>query len=104
MEGEVRYCTTEDGVRIGYWVRGDGIPIVMQSLFVNQMSAETNGEPIDRNFISQGRMVIRFDGRGVGLSQRNLDDFSLDARVRDLDAVVSGTQIETFDLRTPRRP
>jgi class 3 adenylate cyclase/pimeloyl-ACP methyl ester carboxylesterase len=95
---EVRYCTTEDGVRIAYWVRGTGKPIVMQSLFLNQMSAETDGESVARNFTSRQRMVIRFDGRGVGLSQRNLDDFSLEARVLDLDAVVGASQIESFDL------
>ena len=98
MEREIRYCTTQDGVRIAYWVRGKGDPIVMQSLFVNQISAETDPGPTTRELLAKGRMVIRFDGRGVGLSQRNLDDFSLDARVRDLEAVVKATQIESFDL------
>jgi class 3 adenylate cyclase/pimeloyl-ACP methyl ester carboxylesterase len=31
--------------------------------------------------------LVRFDHRGTGLSDRNVDDLSLEARVRDLDAV-----------------
>jgi class 3 adenylate cyclase len=43
-------------------------------------------------------MVVRFDPRGVGLSQRNLNDFSLEARVRDLAAVVKALRLKSFDL------
>jgi len=100
MEREVRYCTTEDGVRIAYWVRGSGEPIVWQSLFLAQMAAEDEwyGGRLASKFTSKGRMVIRFDGRGVGLSQRNLDDFSLEARVLDLDSVVRAMRLKSFDL------
>lgn len=31
--------------------------------------------------------VIRYDGRGCGLSERTSSDFSLDAQMRDLEAV-----------------
>jgi len=100
MELEIRYCTTEDGVRIAYWVRGSGEPIVWQSLFLAQMSSEPEDYArwFSQYFSAKGRMIIRFDGRGIGLSQRNLDDFSLDARVRDLDAVAKAMRLKAFDL------
>src|SRR5439155_13636300 len=99
-EREVRYCTTEDGVRIAYWVRGDGEPLVWQSLFIAQMSAQVDAyeEMQATHFIEKGVSVIRFDPRGVGLSQRNLEDFSLEARVRDLDAVIKALRLKAFDL------
>ena len=99
-EREVRYCTTEDGVRIAYWVRGDGEPLVWQSLFIAQMSAQVDAyeEMQATHFIEKGVSIIRFDPRGVGLSQRHLEDFSLEARVRDLDAVVRALRFTAFDL------
>ena len=99
-EREVRYCTTEDGVRIAYVIRGQGEPLMWQSLFLAQMSAQVEAyeDRLARHLLQKGVSVIRFDGRGVGLSQRHLEDFSLEARVRDLDAVAKALHLKTFDL------
>ncbi|MEE9606605.1 MAG: alpha/beta fold hydrolase, partial [Myxococcota bacterium] len=40
----------------------------------------------------------RYDGRGFGLSDRDVTDFSLDARVRDVEAVVDALGAERFAL------
>jgi pimeloyl-ACP methyl ester carboxylesterase len=42
--------------------------------------------------------VVRYDGRGFGLSDRNIKDFSLDARVSDIEAVVDALGLERFAL------
>jgi pimeloyl-ACP methyl ester carboxylesterase len=42
--------------------------------------------------------LILYDGRGTGHSQRDVDDLSLEAMLRDLDAVVDHARIETFAL------
>jgi len=42
--------------------------------------------------------VVRYDGRGIGRSLRAVDDFSLDARLRDLDAVVAELGAERFAI------
>ena len=42
--------------------------------------------------------AIRFDQRGSGLSNRNVDDLSFDAWVNDLEAVVEALQLEHFVL------
>lgn len=38
--------------------------------------------------LADGRRLVRFDHRGAGLSDRDVQDVSLDAHVRDLEAVV----------------
>jgi class 3 adenylate cyclase/pimeloyl-ACP methyl ester carboxylesterase len=38
------------------------------------------------------RQLVRYDKRGTGLSDRNVGDYSLDAQVRDLEAVVEQPQ------------
>ena len=43
-------------------------------------------------------MVVRFDRRGAGGSQREVGDVSLDAQVADLTAVIDALQLERFDL------
>ena len=48
--------------------------------------------------LSDGRTLIRYDPRGSGLSDRNIDDFSLDRWVDDLEAVVEATGLTRFPL------
>ncbi len=42
--------------------------------------------------------LVRYDGRGMGLSDRHLGDYSLEAHVRDLEAVVQRLSLEEFVL------
>jgi class 3 adenylate cyclase len=94
---QIRYCRTTDGVSIGYTSMGDGPPVVWQSLFINQIAAQV-GSNSPARLLARARQVILFDGRGVGQSQRDLEDFSLEARVRDLEAVVTALKLKRFDL------
>jgi pimeloyl-ACP methyl ester carboxylesterase len=48
--------------------------------------------------LAQGRSVVRFDHRGIGLSERDVTDISLEARVSDLVAVVEHCGAEDIDL------
>ena len=48
--------------------------------------------------VAQGRMLVRFDPRGVGLSDRDVDDLSLDAWLLDMEAVVDHLGLKTFGL------
>ena len=41
---------------------------------------------------------VRYDERGCGLSDWDIDDFSVDAWVSDLEAVVDGLGLERFPL------
>jgi pimeloyl-ACP methyl ester carboxylesterase len=48
--------------------------------------------------LTERHRYVRYDGRGFGLSERSLTDFSLDARVRDLEAVVDAAALERFAI------
>jgi DNA-binding CsgD family transcriptional regulator len=43
-------------------------------------------------------MLVRYDSRATGLSQRDTIDFSLDAQIRDLGAVIDRLQLPAFGL------
>jgi len=48
--------------------------------------------------LAQARLFVTFDHRGVGASQREVDDLSLEAQVADIAAVVDHLQLKRFDL------
>ncbi len=101
MEREVRYCTTQDGVRIAYAVEGSGPPLVICPYFFESFSRD--GDAIGDwsgllRGVGEGRRVFRYDMRGTGLSQREDAEISHDAFLLDLEAVVSAAGLEKLDL------
>ena len=48
--------------------------------------------------LARNRHYYTYDGRGFGLSDRDVTDFGLDARIRDLEAVVDASELDHFDL------
>jgi len=47
---------------------------------------------------SRAYRVVRYDGRGFGLSDRDVTDWGLEARVQDIEAVVDALGLERFAL------
>src|SRR3990172_3392805 len=47
---------------------------------------------------ARARQVVRYDGRGMGLSDRDASDFSVEAHILDLEAVVDRLALEKFAL------
>lgn len=90
MEREVRYCTTEDGVRIAFRAQGKGAPLLWCPLFVESFSLVEKhpayAELLDK--LRERWTVIQYDPRGCGLSDRDVSDFSGGALVADIKAVV----------------
>jgi class 3 adenylate cyclase len=96
MEQQVRFCTTSDGVRIAYATVGQGPPLVRVLGWFTHVEFEWEN-PIWRSFIeglSRRLLLVRYDGRGMGLSDRDVKDYSLEAHVRDLEAVVDAVGFE----------
>jgi class 3 adenylate cyclase len=48
--------------------------------------------------LARGRMLVRYDSRGTGESDRSAKDYSLEGLLRDLEAVVDGMGRESFAL------
>ena len=65
------------------------------NLYLSAAGAASN--PLDA-LVELGWRVVLYDGRGSGSSDRGDPDFSLEARVLDLDAVIQRTGIDRFAL------
>ena len=100
LRQEIRYCTTADGVRLAYGVSGSGPPLVKASNWLTHLDFEW-GSPIWRHWygeLSRHHRLIRYDERGNGMSQRDVDYGSFDRWVHDLEAVVEATGLDRFPL------
>jgi len=106
MEPRIRYAKTSDGVSIAYAVFGEGPPIVHLGSFPggahHYSHSATSRRRIDR-LVDLGWRVVRYDGRGTGSSDRDAVDFSLEARLRDLEAVVDRLGLERSPILAHRR-
>ena len=95
----IQFLTTSDGVSIAYTVAGEGPPLVCTPGWVSHQELEWQGPygEFSRR-LARARRLNMFDGRGTGLSDRRVDDVSLDARLKDLEAVVDHLQLDSFAL------
>ena len=99
LEQEIRYCSTSDGVRIAYAVSGKGTPIIRSLGWYTHLEVEWSS-PLGRSFwqrLSRDHQLIRYDGRGIGLSG-SATDFSAENRLKDLEAVVDASGLDQFAL------
>ena len=101
MEPHIQYAKTSDGVNIAFTTYGEGPALIWSNNPVVSHVQREWEQPLIRAAIAAyaaRRMLVRYDTRGVGLSDRDVDDFSLEARVRDLEAVVEHLKLEQFSL------
>src|SRR3990172_2062125 len=101
LEPSVRFCTTSDGVTIACTTFGEGIPLLFTPAWVTHLELDTmtpGFRELTEASTSRGFQVIRYAGRGPGLSDRDVDDLSVPARVRDIEAVVEHLGLERFLL------
>ena len=100
MEQKLGFCTASDGVRICYATVGEGPPLVKAPNWLTHLEFEWQS-PVWSHWweeLAQSHFVVRFDQRGSGLSDWNVEDLSFDAWVRGLEAVVSTLKLEDFVL------
>jgi class 3 adenylate cyclase/pimeloyl-ACP methyl ester carboxylesterase len=99
-EQDIRFCRSSDGVSIAYATVGEGPPLVKAANWLNHLEFDWES-PIWRHVfagLSRDHQLVRYDERGNGLSDWEVDDISFDAFVRDLETVVDAVGLERFAL------
>jgi len=98
----IQYATASDGVRIAYVSVGEGAPLVFASNIFGDatryLKENAHVRGVTDRLARLGWRVIRYDHRGMGASDRDVDDVGLEARVRDLSAVVENLGLGHFAL------
>lgn len=100
FQQQVDFATTSDGVRLAYATAGSGPPLVFALGWMMHIERGFDSPAYESHIsrLTEQHQVIRYDGRGTGLSDRDVSDLSLEGRVRDLEAVVEAAGLERFDL------
>ena len=100
MTQEISYCRASDGVRLAYATVGEGPPLVKTANWMNHLEYDWES-PIWHHFLeglARNHTLARYDARGNGLSDWDVDELSLDAWASDLGTVVDTLGIERFPL------
>src|SRR3990172_622303 len=98
----IQYATTADGVSIAYSVMGQGTPplVVMPVASIDSLRLGWQIPEMRRGYerLAKKRMLVRYDRRGFGLSERDVAALSLDTLALDLATVVDHLKLQTFVL------
>ncbi len=100
LQQEVHFCTAPDGARIAYASAGQGPPLVKAANWLNHLEYDWQS-PIWSQLLHElaaRHQLIRYDERGNGLSDWDVDDISFEAFVRDLESVVAAARLDRFAL------
>jgi DNA-binding winged helix-turn-helix (wHTH) protein/pimeloyl-ACP methyl ester carboxylesterase len=100
LQQTVRFCQAPDGVHLAVATAGRGLPLVKAANWLNHIEFDWQSPvwaPLFTRLAAECELV-RYDERGVGLSDRSVPDFSFDAFVRDLETVVDECGLRRFAL------
>jgi DNA-binding winged helix-turn-helix (wHTH) protein/pimeloyl-ACP methyl ester carboxylesterase len=93
---EVTFCRTADGVNLALASVGTGAPLIKVANWLTHVEYDWESPiwlPLLQHLAERCRL-IRYDGRGNGLADRDVTDISFAAFVRDLEAVVAAAEVE----------
>ena len=97
---DIRFCTTGEGARLAYATMGEGPPLVKAANWLSHLDYDWQSS-VWRHWLvelSNRFRLVRYDERGCGLSDWDAPEFSFEAWVRDLEAVVDAAGLDRFAL------
>ena len=96
----IRFCTAPDGTRIAYAVTGEGPPLVKAANWMTHIDID-GANPVWRHWIedlSAHHTLVRYDERGCGLSDWDIENFDFEDWIDDLRLVVNDAALDRFAL------
>ncbi len=100
LDQKIGFCSAKDGVQICYSTVGEGPPLVKAPNWISHLEFEWES-PVWRHWwreLSQHNTLVRFDQRGSGLSDRDVEDASFERWVDDLETVVDTVGLDRFPI------
>lgn len=97
----IQYTTTSDGIAIAYETIGSGPPLLYARGWISNLDAQRRDTATERFFapVREHRTVVRYDGRGNGMSEWHLPHpVTKDDLIADLEAVAATIDETPFDL------
>jgi class 3 adenylate cyclase/pimeloyl-ACP methyl ester carboxylesterase len=100
LHQRVRFATTPDGVQIAWASIGEGPPVLKAPNWMNHLEYEWRSPVWGPLFAELARhcRLVRFDQRGNGLSDWEVEEISQDAMISDTATVAQAAELERFAL------
>jgi pimeloyl-ACP methyl ester carboxylesterase/DNA-binding winged helix-turn-helix (wHTH) protein len=100
LDQEIHLCEARDGTRLAYSLVGEGPLLVKAANWMTHLDHDLEN-PVWRHWtedVVEHRSLLRYDERGCGLSDWDVERFDFDAWVEDLETVVDSAGLERFPL------
>ena len=97
---KIQFCVAKDGARIAYATIGKGFPIVKAANWLSHLEHDWGSpiwSPLFRE-LAVDHHFIRYDERGNGLSDWDVNNISFESFVADLETVVDACGVDKFAL------
>lgn len=97
---EISFCRSAEGINIAVAAVGSGPVLVKAANWLTHLEYDWESpvwSPLLQRLAEKNRL-IRYDSRGNGLSDREVDEISLAGFVRDLESVIETTKLEHFAI------
>lgn len=96
----IRYTTSKDGTGIAWAECGDGPALLRGGHWLGHLEHDWSS-PVWRPLLdrlSSGRRLVRYDPRGTGLSDRQMNGATVEELADDMEAVADAAALETFPI------
>jgi len=97
---EITFCRTKDGINLAVASLGQGMPLVSIPTWLTHLEYDWQNPfraPL-WHFLADRFRLIRYDGRGFGLSDRDVTDISSATFNLDLEAVIDALDLRSYTL------
>lgn len=96
----IQFCRTKDGVKLAMASIGQGLPLVRPPTWFNHLEYDWHVQFRSAlyHFLADRFRLIRYDGRGNGLSDRYVPEISFATFEHDLEAVVDALHLQRYAL------
>ena len=100
VEPQIQYVRSADGTNIACAIMGEGVPMVFSPNIWCHLAMQLAGEFREawEQMAQAGILLAPYDMRGMGMSDRNVEDFSLESQMADIDAVAGRLGFDRFAL------
>lgn len=100
QQQDIRFCTAADGVRVAYSVMGKGPLLVRVLGHFTHLEMEWEWPDLRHLWerLAERYTVVRYDGRGIGLSEHYAGEFTEETRQLDLHAVLEAVEAKNATL------
>src|SRR3990172_1662725 len=97
---QIQFITAADGVNLAVATMGSGSPLLIVPGWISHLELDWTWPQSHDVFerLARNHLLIRYDKRGNGLSDRDVSDYSPEAQISDLDAIIRALGLRGVDL------